>query len=276
MLLLQGVAILKAQCDSTLFVNSQFHQESIMEGVTLKQWQFKDSSLFDSNQYISVIEIERGADITFGVAADTILRRTSDFVAQYEAIAAINGSFFKFGVPYNSVDYLRIGGQELAPNELGDKNKRLMHQQGAVAISRGWLYVVKADDTSDWERYIYAEDVLTSGPYLLNDGQREGLRDQSHYTTRHPRTAAATADNNSKVILMVVDGRAAEAAGMSLKELQSILKWLGAENAISLDGGGSSALFIEGAGIVNHPTDNRTFDHNGERRVANTIMIYNK
>jgi exopolysaccharide biosynthesis protein len=63
---------------------------------------------------------------------------------------------------------------------------------------------------------------------------------------------------------------------MSLPELTDVLKWLNGKDALNLDGGGSSTLYVKGAGengIVNYPTDNKQFDHEGERPVANAILI---
>ena len=57
------------------------------------------------------------------------------------------------------------------------------------------------------------------------------------------------------------------------------MRWLGADYAINLDGGGSTTLYVEGAsdnGVVNHPTDNRKFDNKGERKVANAILVHTK
>ena len=44
--------------------------------------------------------------------------------------------------------------------------------------------------------------------------------------------------------------------------------------AINLDGGGSSALWSKETGVINHPRDNRKFDHEGERSVPNLIVVY--
>lgn len=63
---------------------------------------------------------------------------------------------------------------------------------------------------------------------------------------------------------------------MNLHELSNILRWLGAKEAMNLDGGGSSTLYIKGAtenGVVNYPSDNKLFDHEGERAVANIIYV---
>src|SRR3546814_5125444 len=70
---------------------------------------------------------------------------------------------------------------------------------------------------------------------------------------------------------MVVDGRNRMAEGMNLHELARVLRWLGAKEAMNLDGGGSSTLYVKGAtenNVVNHPSDNKRFDHEGLREVA--------
>jgi exopolysaccharide biosynthesis protein len=77
-------------------------------------------------------------------------------------------------------------------------------------------------------------------------------------------------------MLITVDGRHENAAGMSLFELQKIARWLSSKDAINLDGGGSTTLWIgnqPGIGVVNYPCDNRKWDHEGERKVANVLLV---
>ncbi len=278
LLLLSGGVF--AQTDSATFVNAQWLKRNISKGVTLKQFHFTNNSLFCSNQFISILKI----DPTYAkidIVADTILRTVSDFASQYSVLAAINGSFFDMaasGKPYNSVDYLRIDGVELAPNQYKD-NARLFHQTGAVALFNGEFYLLKADEVKDWESYIEAEDVLTSGPLLRIDGNDEVLAQNSFNVSRHPRTCVAKS-SPCEIFFIVVDGRNAAAAGVSLSELQQIVRWLGAKDALNLDGGGSSTMFVEGKEkdeqVVNHPSDNKLFDHQGERRVANALIVTRK
>ena len=166
----------------------------------------------------------------------------------------------------------------MAPNVYGGSGKRLMHQRGSIAIYNGELFILKADNLKDWEKYIYAEDILTSGPLLRVAGVDQELKDDKFYTTRHPRTVIAK-KSNGDTWLITIDGRAKEANGMSLQEVQSTLKWLGAEDIINLDGGGSTTMYIDRIDntkscIINHPTDNRKFDHEGERTVANAILLF--
>ncbi|HEX7118660.1 MAG TPA: phosphodiester glycosidase family protein [Longimicrobiales bacterium] len=85
---------------------------------------------------------------------------------------------------------------------------------------------------------------------------------------RHPRTAVGIAAGGRRVLWVVVDGRQEPySAGMSLRELAELMRGLGAEDAINLDGGGSSTLVVDGA-VANRPSD-RT----GERPVGNALAL---
>jgi len=57
-----------------------------------------------------------------------------------------------------------------------------------------------------------------------------------------------------------------------MAELQQIMAALGCRDAINLDGGGSTTMVVRDA-VINHPSDNGQFDADGERRVANAIVI---
>lgn len=278
-LLLFFAVNLTASNDSTLLVTSPWKSTQVAPGIVHKYIHFAAGELFESNQYINIIEIDPASGRTPEIVPSPILIQTSVLAEQNNAIAAINGSFFKFNyehntIDYNSVDYIRKEGQTLAPNTY-DRNRRAMHQRGALAVHNNKFYILKADQLKEWERFILADEVITTGPLLRVAGVDEPLENSSFYTTRHPRTAMAKKADGT-IILFTVDGRAKESAGMSLKELQNTLRWLGAHDIINLDGGGSTTMYIKGAGtngIVNHPTDNRTFDNQGERKVANIIII---
>lgn len=278
-LLLFCTTLSYAQNDSITIVTTKWISNVIAPGVTHKQYHFKEGSIFGSSQFINLLEIEAGSSLKIEILPSPVLIETSKLAKESGAVAAVNGSFFKFNyeyntVDYNSVDYIRKDGTVLAPNTY-TSGSRAMHQRGALAVHKGVLYILKADELKSWENYILADEIITSGPLLRVAGLDEKLENSSFYTTRHPRTAVAKRDNGN-IILFTVDGRAKESAGMSLEELQKTLRWLGAKDIINLDGGGSTTMFIRGApgnGVVNHPTDNRLFDNNGERKVANIIFV---
>ena len=95
----------------------------------------------------------------------------------------------------------------------------------------------------------------------------------NHQGVRHPRTIyALTADNH--LLLMVVNGRfSGKSAGMSAKECTRFIKrHFNPQYAINMDGGGSSTMNIKGE-VVNYPTDNKTFDHSGVRKLCGHLVI---
>lgn len=102
-----------------------------------------------------------------------------------------------------------------------------------------------------WEN---VQHIISGGPYLLKDNQifidMTAQKLQS-IGGRNPRTAIGyTEDNN--LILVAVDGREGSSVGLTLVELAKLMKTLGCTNAINLDGGGSTVMYIKGQ-IVNHP-----------------------
>ena len=85
---------------------------------------------------------------------------------------------------------------------------------------------------------------------------------------KHPRTAIGW--NNRFLYLVEVDGRQAHLSiGMTLKELAEYMVSLGCREALNLDGGGSSTLWL-GDGVVNSPSDDE------ERPVANALIVVRK
>ncbi len=85
---------------------------------------------------------------------------------------------------------------------------------------------------------------------------------------RHPRTGVAIDTESNRLWMVVVDGRQEpHSAGMTLHELADLMASLGADEALNLDGGGSSAMLLRGR-LANHPSD-----ASGERRVANSLWL---
>ena len=86
--------------------------------------------------------------------------------------------------------------------------------------------------------------------------------------TRHPRTAVGWTDDGARLYWAVIDGRQSPYSdGMTLGELAELFLRIGADNAINLDGGGSSAMVVRGV-VVNRPSDAQ-----GERAVGNVLAL---
>jgi exopolysaccharide biosynthesis protein len=259
-----------AQQDSLNVVRAKWQTKKIARGIKLKHCWF-DRSLYGSNQNINILEVKMNRRNRIDVAGDAKeLQPTSRFASENKALAAVNGTFFNM-TNGGSHDYIRVDGKMINVTTLGKKGRSL-HQKSALVTDNGRLAIRAWDSTAQWEESIAGEDVMVTGPLLINNGRRTPLDTTSMYTIRHPRTAVAVRGN--KVLLITVDGRSERAAGMSFYELASLLKWLGAEEGINLDGGGSTTMWFDGfpdGGIINQPSD-RT----GERHVANVLLVNKK
>lgn len=87
------------------------------------------------------------------------------------------------------------------------------------------------------------------------------------FDRRHPRTALGVTASIDVLMLVTIDGRRNDAVGMTATETAELLARLGAHDAVMLDGGGSSAMWIAGRGIVNRPAD-------PGRAVGNQIAVF--
>ena len=262
--------------DSLTFVNAKWNKEKVAKGIEWYQYHFTgEEKIFDAEEFVNVLVVDqKKAKRRFALTAlEGKLRRTSQAALDSGASVAINGSFYNTRPPYNSVCYLKINGEVIfeRSGKMGDRDG------GAVLIDdRGRVSVEQGDpDDPQWVSTRTEPSIIGSGPMMLQDGQRIDMGTGAFVTLRHPRTAIGTSGN--KVYLVTVDGRSkGNSLGVNLNELANILKWLGAENALNLDGGGSTTMYIEGQpenGIVNRPCDNQKFDRQGERRVSNSLLL---
>lgn len=116
--------------------------------------------------------------------------------------------------------------------------------------------------------------IVGGWPRLIVDGRNVAAAADSSEGTfprfsaeRHPRSAIGISRDSTTLMFVVVDGRRPWSVGMSLVELADQLLALGAYQAMNLDGGGSSTLWVRGT-IVNYPSDAA-----GERPVGNALMV---
>ena len=258
--------------DSLLIIKADWKVTTTPEGLTHKQAQIK--GLFNSVQSINLIEIPRSSKMKVGIAGDEGMKRTSQQATEKGALAAINGTYYNM-VTGNSVCFYKINDQVLDTTTNGEFKSRV---NGAIREVKGNIEII------DWNKEIEANykknkgTVLASGPIMVDNGRISDWSkcDKKFIETRHPRSAIFTKKNGT-IVFLTVDGRSEEnAAGMSIPELAYLAKILGAEDAINLDGGGSTTLWLKGApenGVLNYPSDNKLFDHKGERSVSNIFYV---
>ena len=117
-----------------------------------------------------------------------------------------------------------------------------------------------------------AQQAVGGGPWLVHDGKMlvdgdaEDFPALEFVAKRHPRSAVGVTKDRH-LLLVTVDGRQSQSVGMSLNELAKLMLRLGAMEAINLDGGGSTSMFVDG-GIVNAPSDGAL------RPIADSLLLY--
>ena len=142
-----------------------------------------------------------------------------------------------------------------------------------VGIKLDW-YVKSDSGTSNLRSYAFnqSEDIVAGVPQLIKDSKiaitwQEEKIGKDFVETRHPRTAVAKL-KDGKFLMVTVDGRQAGfSVGMNLNELAEFLLEFGATDAMNLDGGGSTTMFLDGK-LMNKPSDKE-----GERSVSDAILV---
>lgn len=104
---------------------------------------------------------------------------------------------------------------------------------------------------------------------VINITDKEELIDINNTTSRARSAIGSTADG--KVVLLAVEGNhPSGGAGLNLQELATLMKNMGCINAMNLDGGGSTAMVINGQQTV------KPSDAGGERPVMSVLLVKKK
>ena len=228
--------------------------------------------------------------------APSALQRTSAWATAAGVQVATNGDFFASGprvygqaiggaawpLRQTGVDpavagewyYRRHGWIGFGPSAVEFSHTEWVKQRASsLGVTDGWM---PATVTSTVPRGLTA---LVSGfPELITEGARytcasptaaSCFPDRTDMRARNPRTAMGLSRDRRTFLLVTVDGRSSASAGMYGTELARLMELLGAWQAFNLDGGGSTAMWVRGRGVINVPSD-----ASGERAVANHWGIF--
>jgi exopolysaccharide biosynthesis protein len=272
----QAVVLLLFSCTVSGQINGsgriKWEKEKISPGL---RWIYSHTNLEDSlPQNINILRVNLNKRKISLVHNPSENVRTSIQADQAGAVAAINAGFFNVKTG-GSVAYLKANGL-IVDSDTAKRWPRNQNLNGAVLItaSDGLFISVKMNNTWFDSLTVY-RDVLVTGPLLVQNGNLCTMPGTSLVTSRHPRSAVGTI-RNKKVVLVTIDGRDEQAAGMTLYELAALMRLLKCRDAVNLDGGGSTTMWIRGKpynGVVNMPSDNKIWDQEGERAVANVLVV---
>lgn len=168
------------------------------------------------------------------------LQRTSDVAAQYNALAALNGTFFNINdQPHNPWYFVKMNGKKAGNGGGGS---------GGIAFNDDLssVYVGKYNrEVFDKSRF-----VICGHPLLIDNGTSKFEDAVKDATERHPRTFVGTTPDNY-LFFVVCEGRRKECAGMNNWEMMKFLEMLGCDNGFNLDGGGSSTMVVREEAMSN-------------------------
>ncbi len=99
------------------------------------------------------------------------------------------------------------------------------------------------------------KEAFSGGVLLVEKGGPSPLSEDS-VSGVHPRTMLGIMEDNTKVVLVVLDGRdKTRAVGMNYLDMQKIMLSLGCQYALNIDGGGSSTFIVREAGDTKYGAD---------------------
>ena len=238
-------------------------------------------------------------DLNVIVSEDIDRRETlTQFSQNKKARVVVNGGYFLIDkTPTEHVGLLYVNNRTVAPatKSVLRNNKRYFTARGALGfLDDGGIDIAWVTSRNDslfnfsepvknqpeepvdsfdfskaetWE----VDDAIHAGPVLMHDGKirvttNEEVFFGSTIPDIHPRTAAGYR-NSGELVLLVVDGRQVDSRGVDLQELAILMRDLGCVEAINLDGGGSSAMVVDGK-LLNRPAGTTS-----QREVMSAIAV---
>ena len=222
-----------------------------------------------SGTVIHVAEVKTSAQylktaFAQGAYGKNVTATTSDIADSVSAILAINGDY------YGSQEkgYVIRNGKLYRSAAVSGREDLVVYQDGSFEI------INESEVTAEELIAMGAVQTLSFGPALIENGQVSVDSDDEvgRAMASNPRTAIGIKPDGT-YIFVVSDGRTEESEGFSLLQLAEFMKYLGAETAYNLDGGGSSAMVFKGS-VVNTPTGGGIGNGSGsERKVSDIVYI---
>ena len=205
-------------------------------------------------------------------------RTTSQFLEEFGVQVAVNGDGFSPWWSRSVADYYPRVGDPVAPLGFSASNGDVYwdgENDGDIGVEPT-LYINRRNALSFNNRPNNVHSAISGDRMLVLKGEIIPDLDNSEV---EPRTAIGLNRNGRYLYIVVVDGRQPfYSDGATFVELAELLIEQGAFAAMSLDGGGSSTLVVEGEDglprLLNTPIDN--YIPSRERPVGNHLGIFVK
>ncbi len=219
------------------------------------------------------VVVTRPAVLFDGAAgrAETCLEPTPDWAERRGVVLAVNANYFSVVDDDEAAEAVALadviglciaGGRVVSPQRFYDG----VAGPALVIDHGGDARVSTRPDLDDaWSAVAGVGPSARApalGGLLVTDGVNTGAAARVQPMVRHPRTAAGVDAAGATLWLVVIDGRQPGwSVGATLPELADVLIAAGADDAVNLDGGGSSSFVYRGlarrGGATSHTITNQ-------------------
>lgn len=191
-------------------------------------------------RYIAVtVDLERSDLYIRATRPEEAFRTPTAWANQVDAVVAINGDWIDF-------DNNRPVGLAVGDGVYWEGTADVGWSFIACTLEKECVFDDHATNTPRYHRWYNV--VGGNGWRLLTDGQTPNYPNENFYRSdRHPRSGVGLSADGNTMILAVAEGRLGDSIGVSFVTFSQFFKDLGAHNAMMLDGGGSSAIVVNGA-----------------------------
>jgi len=209
---------------------------------------------------------------------DYAARTPSQFLDEFDLQVAINADFFDPWWAIGPLLYYPRPGDGVNARGLSISRGEVVTDGYVPSSAYRTLFITAANQAAFTPPQDMAYTAISGHAMVVVDGQfNHRLGNPNYLRRKHPRTAIALDRSRSTLMLFVVDGRQPNySEGATMPQLAQIIIQHGGYNALNLDGGGSSALIIEGADGNPQPLSSaiHTRIPGRERPIANHFGVY--
>ncbi len=147
---------------------------------------------------------------------------------------------------------------------LSGSNTSTLHDGDTVTLQRNWSPMTPHNAVGGFPLLLRDSAIVAS---VDSDGSES-------FRGVNPRTVAGIAQQGHRLLLVVIDGRrAGYSVGTTIRETAEWMRAMGAQQAVNLDGGGSTAMVVRDRATGTARIVNRPSDALGERPVGNALAI---
>ena len=242
------------------FISNETAYQDENISITLSQYTENETMIYVADVVLSSAQYLKTAfaNDTYG---KNVTAKTSEIAAANNAILAVNGDFYG---THNS-GYVIRNGVLYRDIPRADTDFLCIMADGSFFLTTSDEYSAQELlDMGAWQCFMFGPRLIENGIVTVDENS-----EVARAMASNPRTAIGIVDD-LHYLFVVSDGRTSESDGLSLSELASFMRGLGAQTAYNLDGGGSSTMVFNGSLINNPTTSGRSIK---ERSVSDIVYI---